>query len=177
MGKLSLLDLGGLIMLRSKDFYMKSVYDICGKRIGIVEDIFINFYEGKVTGLYISNYSLFSKKNFVSSKDIITIDKEIIVRKSIKDSGIRLKDIKGMEIIDLNGNIKGAMEDLIIREKDFSIKGLLISAGIIDRLLKGKEILLINQCVLGEEYILYTGKDNMTLKVMPRKVKNNEISN
>ena len=164
-------------MLKSKDFYMKSVYDVNSKKIGIVEDIFINFYEGKVIGLDISSYSLFSKKNFVRYEDIISIDKEIIVRKSIKYSGIKLKDIKGMEIIDLNGNIKGTIEDLIIRENDFSIKGLLISTGVIEKLLKGKQILLINQCILGEEYILYTGKDNMTLKLMPRKVKNNEISN
>lgn len=164
-------------MLKSKDFYMKSVYDVSGKKIGIVEDIFINFYEGKVIGLEISNYSLFSKKNFVKYEDIISIDKEIIVRNSIKYNGIKLKDIKGMEIIDKNGNIKGTIEDLIIRENDFSIKGLLISTGVIDKLLKGKQILLINQCILGEEYILYSGKDNMTLKVMPRKVKSNEISN
>lgn len=164
-------------MLKSKDFYMKSVYDVSGKKIGIVGDIFINFYEGKVIGIDISSYSLLSKKNFVKYEDIISIDKEIIVRNSIKYDGIKLKDIKGMEIIDLNGNIKGTIEDLIIRESDFSIKGLLISTGVIDKLLKGKQILLINQCILGEEYILYTGKDNMTLKVMPRKVKNNEISN
>lgn len=164
-------------MLKSKDFYMKSVYDVNGKKIGIVEDIFINFYEGKVIGIDISSYSLLSKKNFVKYEDIISIDEEIIVRSSIKYNGIKLKDIKGMEIIDLNGNIKGTVEDLIIRESDFSIKGLLISTGVIDKLLKGKQILLINQCILGEEYILYTGKDNMTLKVMPRKVKNNEISN
>lgn len=164
-------------MLRSKDFYMKSVYDVNRKKIGIVEDIFINFYEGKVIGLEISSYLLLSKKNFVKYEDIISIDKEIIVRNSIKYNGIKLKDIKGMEIIDLNGNIKGTIEDLIIRESDFSIKGLLISTGVIDKLLKGKQVLLIHQCVLGEKYILYKGKDNMTLKVMPRKVKNNEISN
>lgn len=164
-------------MLKSKDFYMKSVYDVSGKKIGIVGDIFINFYEGKVIGIDISSYSLFSKKNFVKYEDIISIDKEIIVRNSIKYNGIKLKNIKGMDIIDKNGNIKGTIEDLIIRENDFSIKGLLISTGVIDKLLKGKQILLINQCILGEEYILYSGKDNMTLKVMPRKVKSNEISN
>lgn len=42
-------------MLKSKDFYMKSVYDVNSKKIGIVEDIFINFYEGKVIGLDISS--------------------------------------------------------------------------------------------------------------------------
>lgn len=163
-------------MLRSKDFYMKSVYNICGKKIGIVEDLFINFFEGKITGINISNYSLFSKKNFISCDDIISIDRDIIVKKSMEGSGLKLKSVKGMEIIDLNSNIKGIMEDLIIKENDFSIKGILVSTGIIDRLLKGKEILLINQCILGEEYILYIGSSNMTLKAMPRKGEKNEVS-
>lgn len=177
MGKLSILSLGGLNMLRSKDFYMKSVYDISGKKIGIVEDLFINFFEGKIIGIKISNYALFSKKNFINCEDIISIDRDIVVRKSIQGDGLKLKSVKGMEIIDLNGDIKGVMEDLIIEEKDFSIKGLLVSTGVIERLLKGKDVLLVNECILGEEYILYIGKGDVTLKAMPRKGEKNEISN
>ncbi len=164
-------------MLRSKDFYMKSVYDVSGKKIGIVEDLFINFFEGKIIGINISNYSLFSKKNFIKCDDIISIDKEIVVRESVQGDGLRLKSVKGMDIIDLNGDIKGVVEDLIIKESDFSIKGILVSTGVIDRLLKGKDILLINECILGEEYILYMGRSNIMLKAMPRKGEKNEISN
>lgn len=164
-------------MLRSKDFYMKSVYDVSGKKIGIVEDLFIDFFEGKITGINISNYSLFSKKNFINCEDIISIDKDIVVSESRQGDGLRLKNVKGMDIIDLNGDIKGVMEDLIIKESDFSIKGILVSTGVIDRLLKGKDILLINECILGEEYILYIGRSNIMLKAMPRKGEKNEISN
>lgn len=164
-------------MLRSKDFYMKSVYDVRGKKIGIVEDLFTDFFEGKVKGLKVSNYSLFSKKNFVEIKSIISINKEIIVEESIKGEGIEFKNIKGMDIIDSNGDIKGVVEDIIIEEENFCIKGLVISTGIIERLIKGKKILLISECILGEEYILYMGEDGVTLKSMPRKVDKNEATN
>lgn len=164
-------------MLRSKDFYMKSVYDVRGKKIGIVEDLFIDFFKERVKGLKVSNYSLFSKKNFIEFQSIISINKDIVVEKSIQGKGLELKNIKGMDIIDLNGNIKGVVEDIIIGEEDFSIKGLVISTGIIERLLKGKDILLLSECILGEEYILYIGKEGVTLKSMPRKVDKNEATN
>lgn len=164
-------------MLRSKDFYMKSVYDVRGKKVGIVEDLFIDFFKERVKGLKVSNYSLFSKKNFIEFQSIISINKDIVVEKSIQGKGLELKNIKGMDIIDLNGNIKGVVEDIIIGEEDFSIKGLVISTGIIERLLKGKDILLLSECILGEEYILYIGKEGVTLKSMPRKVDKNEATN
>lgn len=164
-------------MLRSKDFYMKSVYNVRGKKIGIVEDLFIDFFKERVKGLKVSNYSLFSKKNFIEFQSIISINKDIVVEKSIQGKGLELKNIKGMDIIDLNGNIKGVVEDIIIGEEDFSIKGLVISTGIIERLLKGKDILLLSECILGEEYILYIGKEGVTLKSMPRKVDKNEATN
>ncbi|MDQ0148111.1 PRC-barrel domain-containing protein [Eubacterium multiforme] len=164
-------------MLRSKDFYMKSVYDVRGKKIGIVEDLFIDFFKERVKGLKVSNYSLFSKKNFIEFQSIISINKDIVVEKSIQGKGLELKNIKGMDIIDLNGNIKGVVEDIIIGEEDFSIKGIVISTGIIERLLKGKDILLLSECILGEEYILYIGKEGVTLKSMPRKVDKNEATN
>lgn len=157
-------------MIRSKDFYMKGVYNSLGKKLGIVEDLFINFFEGKVTGLKISNYSLFSKKNYIDAKDIISIDKVIIVSQSLNETGIEFKSLKGIDIKDKYGVIIGVLEDIIIDEESFSIKGLVVSTGLIERMVKGKEILLISECILAEEYILYLGSQKINLKAMPRKV-------
>ncbi|MEG0238177.1 MAG: PRC-barrel domain-containing protein [Clostridium sp.] len=157
-------------MIRSKDFYMKSVYNVAGKKLGIVEDLFINFFEGKVVGLKISNYSLFSKRIYIKSEDIVAMDKMIIANKNIVNEGLEFKEIKGMDIKDRTGIIRGVLEDVIINEEDYTIKGLVVSTGIIERLIKGKEILLINECILAEEYILYLGQNEITLKSMPRKV-------
>ena len=37
-------------MYRIKDFFYKTVYDIKGKKLGSVRDIFIDFYKGKGNG-------------------------------------------------------------------------------------------------------------------------------
>jgi len=134
-------------MFKTRDFYFKKVYDIKGKKIGIIEDLYIDFYLGKVVGFKVSNSILFSKKNYVDMQDII--------------------DIKYMEIIDTLSNIKGVLEDIVIDIQDYSIKAIVISSGLIDKMIKGKQIILLNRCILGEKYILYTGNEGVSFKSMP----------
>ncbi len=164
-------------MLRSKEFLLKNVYDIKGKKIGVVDDIYIDFFKGNIVGIKISTHSFLTKKICVFTSDIISIDKDILVKEAKEGIGLRLQEVKGMDIIDLNGNLKGVVEDFIIDENDLTIKGLVVSTGLIERLLKGKEVILINKCILGEEYVLYLGNRNITLKSMPRREEKNEISN
>ncbi|MDO5038110.1 PRC-barrel domain-containing protein [Clostridium sp.] len=164
-------------MIRSKEFLLKNVYDIRGKKLGVVEDLYIDFFKGIIIGLKISTHAFFSKKNCVFIDDIISIDKEILVKELKEGTGLRLQEVKGMDIIDLNGNLKGVVEDCIIDEIGLTIKGLVVSTGLIERLLKGKEVILINECILGEDYVLYVGNKNVTLKSMPRKEEKNEVSN
>lgn len=158
-------------MLKIKDFYLLKVYDIKGKYLGIIDDIYINFDKSIIKGFSISNYLLFGKKNFIKINDIITIDDVMIVKELSKKEGISFKSIKDIDVKDKNNIIKGVLEDLIIEENDFSIKGLIISSGIFDRIIKGKEILLPKECVLGEDFILYFGCNTIKLKSMPRKKK------
>lgn len=164
-------------MIRSKEFLLKNVYDIRGKKLGVVEDLYIDFFKGIIIGLKISTHAFFSKKNCLFIDDIISIDKEILVKELKEGTGLRLQEVKGMDIIDLNGNLKGVVEDCIIDEVGLTIKGLVVSTGLIERLLKGKEVILINECILGEDYVLYVGNKNVTLKSMPRKEEKNEVSN
>ncbi|MGL4772112.1 MAG: PRC-barrel domain-containing protein [Clostridium sp.] len=154
-------------MLKSKDFYLKGVYNERGKKLGIVDDLYIDFHSGKVKGFNISNYSFFSKKNFVSIEDIIVFDDEVIVKEVTSYEGVKLCEIKGMDVIDLKNNMKGVVEDILISKEDFSIKGLIMSAGIIERIIRGKDILLLNECILGEDYILYFGNEGISFKTIP----------
>ena len=78
-------------MLKTKDFNLLKVYDIRGSTLGIVDDIYINFYMGKIEGLFISNYIFFSKRNFVKASDIISFEEVIIARKLSERSGCLLK--------------------------------------------------------------------------------------
>lgn len=159
-------------MLRSKDFYLKDIYDTRGKKIGIIEDIYMDFYNGRITGFKSSGSSLFSKKNYIDIEDVIEIGKDVIVYEEHEGNGLSLKLLKNMDVIDINGSIKGVLEDILVDDYNYSIKGIIVSSGIIDRLIKGKEILLLGQCILGDEYILYTGKSNVTFKSIPNNMEN-----
>ena len=154
-------------MFKTRDFYFKKVYNIRGKKIGIVEDLYIDFYLGKVVGFKVSNSILFSKKNYVDMEDIIEIGEDIIINSIRKGEGLTFKEIKYMEIIDTLSNIKGVLEDIIIDIQDYTIKAIVISSGLIDKMIKGKQIILLNRCILGEKYILYTGNEGISFKSMP----------
>ncbi len=154
-------------MFKTRDFYFKKVYDIKGKKIGIIEDIYIDFYSGKVTGFKISSSILFSKKNYVDMEEIIDIGEDMIIKSIRKGSGLAFKELKYMEIIDKLSNVKGVLEDIIIDIKDYTIKAIVISSGLIDKMIKGKQIILLNKCILGEKYILYTGNEGILFKSMP----------
>lgn len=164
-------------MLKSKDFLLKNVYNIKGKKMGVVEDVYIDFFKGNVVGIKISNYSFLSKKDLIDCNNIISIDKEILAEEAKEGFGLRMQEIKGMDVLDLNGNLKGVVEDFIINENDLTIKGLVVSTGLIERLLRGKDVILISECILAEDYILYLGNKNVTLKSLPRRGEKNEVSN
>lgn len=154
-------------MFKTRDFFFKNVYNIKGKKIGIIEDLYIDFHLGKIMGFRVSNSSLFSKNDYVDMEDVIDIGEDMIINLIRKGNGLTFKEIKYMEIIDTKGNVKGVLEDLIIDIKDYSIKAIVMTSGLVDKMIKGKQIVLLSRCILGEKYILYTGKDWVLFKSMP----------
>ena len=154
-------------MFKTRDFYFKKVYNIKGKKVGIIEDLYIYFFLGKVVGFKVSNSSFFSKNNYVDMQDVIDIGEDVIIDSMRKGTGLTFKELKYMEIIDKLSNVKGVLEDIIIDIRDYSIKAIVISSGLIDKMIKGKQIILLNRCILGEEYILYTGNEGISFKSMP----------
>lgn len=154
-------------MFKTRDFYFKKVYNIKGKKIGIIEDIYIDFYLGKVVGFKVSSSILFSKNNYIDMEEIIDIGEDVIINSIGQGTGLAFKELKYMEVIDKLSNVKGVLEDIIIDIKDYSIKAIVISSGLIDKMIKGKQIILLNKCILGEKYILYTGNEGILFKSMP----------
>jgi len=159
-------------MFKTRDFYFKKVYNIKGKKVGIIEDLYIDFFLGKVVGFKVSNSSFFSKNNYIDMQDIIDIGEDVIIDSMRKGTGLTFKELKYMEIIDKLSNVKGVLEDIIIDIRDYSIKAIVISSGLIDKMIKGKQIILLNRCILGGEYILYTGDEGILFKSMPHNMEN-----
>lgn len=143
------------------------VYDANGKYLGSINDIVINFYESKVEGFTYSNMSLFSKKNFIDIKNILSLEDLIVVSKVDVCKGLTFNSIKYMDIVDNNNIMKGVIEDLIIDKKDYSIKGIVMSSGVIDTMFRGKEIILPKGCILCEKFMLYKGTEYIKLKTLP----------
>lgn len=159
-------------MYRSRDFFMKKIFDLKGDKLGMVKDLFINYNIGKVEGFKISNYSFMNKKNYISVDDIVDINNQIIVKKAKKGDGLSLSDIKNMDVIDTEGNLKGTVEDVLIDIKTYEIKALVVYSGMIDKFIKGKEIILINRTILGEDYILFMENKSISMVNIPN-IKNN----
>ena len=155
-------------MFRIKDLYMKNVCDIKGNKIGLSKEIYIDFFRGEVTGIGIGSYSIKNRNNYISTKDIVNVDNSILTMKAFKkEGGLKFSDIKDMDVIDKAGNPKGLVEDILIEEESFCIKGLIISSGIINKIISGREVILMNSAILGEDKILYLGASGVVLKNIP----------
>jgi len=159
-------------MFKTRDFYFKKVYNVQGKKIGMIEDLYIDFYMGKIIGFKVSNSLLFSKKNYVDMEEVIDVGEDVIINSIRKGEGLNFKEIKYIEVIDTCGNVKGVLEDIIIDIKDYSIKAIVISSGLVDKMIKGKQIILLDRCILGESYILYTGNEGILFKSIPHNMEN-----
>ncbi|MDU4883756.1 PRC-barrel domain-containing protein [uncultured Clostridium sp.] len=154
-------------MFKWRDFYLMKVYNSKNKYIGVVEDISIDFNKGIIEGFTISPASIIKKHTFVSRDGIVSIDKVLRVRETSKFEGLKFKEIKFIDIINENKKLIGVLEDLIIDKEHFSIKGLIISSGIFDKMFKGKEIITLKHCTLYDNYILYNGNERIKLKTLP----------
>ncbi|MBC5623846.1 PRC-barrel domain-containing protein [Clostridium sp. NSJ-49] len=154
-------------MFKTRDFYLMKVYDTNGKYLGEISDIAIDFYEGSIIGFIISSLSIFSKKNFIKKESILSLEDVLIVSSIESYKGLTFNNIKFMDVIDNKNVMKGVLEDLIIDKDTFTVKGMIISSGVIDTMFKGKEIILSSGCVLCEKFILYKGKDYIRLKTLP----------
>ncbi|MBQ5695526.1 MAG: PRC-barrel domain-containing protein, partial [Clostridium sp.] len=71
------------------------------------------------------------------------------------------------DVINEEKKLIGVLEDLIISKDDFTIKGLIISSGIFDKMFKGKEIITLKNSILDKEKILYKGNEGIKLKTLP----------
>lgn len=157
-------------MLRTKEFQYMKVENKHGKYLGFVKDIAINYNSKNVIGFKISTFSLFSKDTYVLKEDIVCMNEKLIVEKTIKEDLLCFNDIKFLDVITCKGCMLGVLEDLIIDIKTFTIKAIIVGTGIINKMVNGKEVLLINNTILGEFNVLYYPNSNIRCFSLPHKL-------
>lgn len=159
----------------SRSFYMKKVYSFKGKKLGVIKDIILDLKNKSVLGFKVSDYTMFKKKDFLDVRDIKFVCEEKIIGVLSTGDGIRFSEYKHTDILDYFGVLKGALEDIIIDMKTYKIKGIIISPGILEKLSKGKEILLSNNIEFKKDCILDLSSNNITFKNITHKAMNYEF--
>ncbi len=155
-------------MLKTRDFYLMKVYDVSGKYIGVIDDVCLDFYNSHINGFLISSISFLKKHNYIDSKNVVSIEECMIIKGPLEIfNGLRFKEIKYMDIVDKCNTMIGVLEELIIEKNTFNIKGIIISSGVFDKMIKGKEILVAKSCILCERYIIYIGSNTVKVKTLP----------
>lgn len=155
-------------MFRTKDYEYMKVLDTQGRKIGYVKDVVMDFHNSVIKGFVISTNSLLSKNQCVLTDNIVSINKVMIIKNTDKCSFMCFKDIKDMEVFNLQGEMMGVLEDMLIEPYNFNIKGLIIASGLLHKLIYGKNIILPINCILGEDLIIHFGDDKrIKFKTIP----------
>lgn len=155
-------------MYRSKYFKYMNVYYSNGKKVGFIKDILVDFNEERIIGFCVSSYKILNKNNIVLVEDIISINKNMVVKKLERGQYLSFNDIKHLEVIDIEGVLMGVIEDIIINEGNFRIVAIIISMGFLNNFIKGKKIISPNEIILGETNLLYFNyrSRNLDFKIM-----------
>jgi uncharacterized protein YrrD len=138
---------------------MMDIKNVCGIKMGFIKDILVDFNLNKVIGFKISSRGISSKNVSVFKEDIIAFDKYMIVKQSVKDSGLTFREMKNLEVVDLDGNVIGMLEDIMMDES-LKIKAMLISLGFVRNIIEGKKLLLIRDIIIGDKNILVTKRND-----------------
>lgn len=154
-------------MYRVRDLIGLTVFDSKGKKIGIVNDLALDYFNGKITGFIVSK-KLFSNLDYADLSNVISINESIVAVGIHIYRGVKFSEIKNFDVIDKDGSILGVLEDLLI-DYDFSIRGLIVVGGFFNKFKSGKRVFQIKDTILGEENLLFFGNKNITMRMLPAK--------
>lgn len=158
-------------MFKSKDFSLMEVIHIKNNRIGFIKDMLLDFNKKKVLGFQISSYDIINKNLNVMIEDIITFENSMVIKNTSKSKHLSFNSIKGIDITDNKGNVIGMLEEILFEEESFNIYGIVLSSGLLNNYLKGKQIILMEEVILGENSILCYEKRNLYFSNRPHKIK------
>ncbi|MGL4761501.1 MAG: PRC-barrel domain-containing protein [Sarcina sp.] len=152
-------------MYRVKDLKFLEVFSSDGKKLGEVEDIGIDYFEGRVKGFFIQK-GIFKKENFIDIDDVLTFGEKIVAKDIKKHQGLAFSDIKGLDIIDKKNRMIGILEEIII-DSNFFIRAIITSKGFFNKFKNGKNLILLKETILGDDNILYFSEDKIKFMSIP----------
>lgn len=152
---------------RIRDLIGLKVFDSNGKKVGVVCDLAIDYFNGKVMGFIITK-KLFSKRDYVDLTNVISLSDAIMTEGIHVHRGLKFSEIKNFDLINKDGHMIGILEDILI-DYDFYIRGLIVVSGLFDKFKNGKRVIQLKETILGEENILFFGNKNINMRMIPRK--------
>lgn len=154
-------------MYRVRDLIGLKVFDSNGKKVGVVCDLAIDYFNGKIMGFIVTK-KLFSKRDYVDLTNVISLSETIMVQGVHIHKGLKFSEIKNFDLINKDGHMIGILEDILI-DYDFYIRGLIVVGGIFDKFKNGKRVVQLKETILGEENILFLGNKNINMRMLPAK--------
>ena len=147
-------------MIKKGELIYKKIVNLKNKKQGYVEDICIDCICFKVIGLKVSSSSPIKKFNFLKSEDILSIKEVICAENFTKAKGVMFSSLVNLEVFDCTDRVIGEVEDIFIAIQ-------LAAFPIINKLVNGRRVLLIEDLFFMENKIIYRGKDEIKMINMP----------
>lgn len=136
-----------------------------GRQVGVVEDLLLDLNQSILKGLLVKSGAWIEGCRELScdcihqmGPDAVTFNAETIDDKETGDSGdmaLKIKDLKGQRVIDIQGKELGTLEDVEMDSASGKLINWEISDGIIQDLIEGRKYLPLGAVVTyGEDRII-----------------------
>lgn len=160
-------------MAKSRDYIYDDVIDISGHKLGYIKDLLVDFGNKKVLGFKINSYKLMKKDFSVLRENIIYSKTKLVVSAITKGEHLLFSNFINMHVLDKNSNVLGLVSELLFDNDTFEIKGIFVKDYSIFTMFKKRRIILIRDLIIGENYMLYTGRcEDIMMECIPGVEKN-----
>ncbi|MEG0371517.1 MAG: PRC-barrel domain-containing protein, partial [Clostridium sp.] len=142
------------------------------KKIGFIENGFIDFKSRRLVSIIVSDGRLFPKlcivplKNIVYDKNRIYMSgPECHIKRKIYNRNIRftIEGMIGRDVTNNDGKIIGEVEDVILNHLSGELKAIICKRGFYDDLIRGKKVMLINEGLIIREDRVIVSKSSIEM--------------
>lgn len=161
-------------MYRFNDFYLKNIYNTKEESLGKIIDVYIDFQKSLVLGFKVCNYSIANKESCYSLSDVFRSD-DVKFHDNNTKKPLKFSEIVGLDVVDKGNNYKGKIKDLLIEKDTYLIKGYILDTGINNDILESNEIILPDECVLGDSFIVFLGNEKIEVRNISHMMRKNAV--